>query len=39
MPEYDFAFHRLQRVKGEIQAVTHDRQMIEVAAETELEIR
>lgn len=39
MPSYDFAFHRLQRVKGKVQAVTHDRQMIEVATETELEIR
>ena len=36
---YDFALHRLQRVKGDIQAVTHDQAMIEVAAETELEIR
>ena len=36
---YNFALHRLQRVKGKIQAVTHDQEMIEVAAETELEIR
>ncbi len=36
---YDFALHRLQRVKGDIQAVTHDQGMIAVAAETELEIR
>ncbi len=36
---YDFALHRLQMVKGNIQVVTHDQKMIEVAAETELEIR
>lgn len=36
---YDFALHRLQMVKGEIQAVTHDQSMVEVAEKTELEIR
>lgn len=36
---YDFALHRLQMVKGEIQSVTHDQRMIEVAEKTELEIR
>jgi predicted ATP-dependent endonuclease of OLD family len=36
---YDFALHRLQIVKGEIQVVTHDQKMIEVAEKTELEIR
>jgi AAA15 family ATPase/GTPase len=35
----DFALHRLQKVKGEIQVVTHDQNMIEVASETDLEIR
>jgi hypothetical protein len=35
----DFALHRLQRVHGEIQAIAHDLQMIEVASETDLEIR
>jgi len=37
--QYDFALHRLQMVKGEIQVVTHDQRMIEVAEKTELEIR
>ncbi|MDX2040320.1 MAG: AAA family ATPase [Acidobacteriota bacterium] len=36
---YDFALHRLQMVKGEIQVVTHDQRMIEVAEKTDLEIR
>jgi AAA15 family ATPase/GTPase len=36
---YDFALHRLQMVKGEIQVVTHDQRMIEVAEKTEMEIR
>jgi AAA15 family ATPase/GTPase len=36
---YDFALHRLQMVKGEIQVVAHDQRMIEVAEKTELEIR
>ncbi len=35
----DFALHRFQKVKGEIQVVTHDQNMIEVASETDLEIR
>ncbi len=37
--QYEFALHRLQMVKGEIQVVTHDQRMIEVAEKTELEIR
>jgi AAA15 family ATPase/GTPase len=35
----DFALHRLQKIKGEIQVVTHDQEMIEVASESDLEIR
>jgi hypothetical protein len=38
-PDYDLAFHRLQRVEGEIQAVTHNQRMIDVALKTDLEIR
>ena len=37
--QYDFALHRLQLVKGEIQVVSHDQKMIEVAEKAELEIR
>ncbi len=37
--QYDFALHRLQLVKGEVQVVTHDQKMIEVAEKAELEIR
>ncbi|MEK7833488.1 MAG: AAA family ATPase [Acidobacteriota bacterium] len=36
---YNFALHRLQMVKGEVQVVTHDQRMIEVAEKTDLEIR
>jgi predicted ATP-dependent endonuclease of OLD family len=36
---YDLAIQRLQRVKGEIQVVAHDQEMVEVAEETGLEIR
>ena len=39
MPHYDFALHRLQRVKGEIQAVTHDEEMLDAAIESGLEVR
>lgn len=35
----DFALHRLQRVKGEIHVVTHNQEMIDVASESDLEIR
>jgi hypothetical protein len=38
-PEYDFALHRLQRVNGRIEAVTHSRQMLEVALKNRLEMR
>jgi hypothetical protein len=39
MPAYDFALHRLQRVKGRIEAVTHDRQMLDVAIKSGMEVR
>jgi len=38
-PAYDFALHRLQRVKGRIEAVTHDRQMLDVAIKSGMEVR
>jgi hypothetical protein len=38
-PAYDFALHRLQRVKGRIEAVTHDQQMLEVAIKSGMEVR
>ena len=39
MKDYDFALHRLQRVKGKIEAVTHDQGMLEVAIKSGLEVR
>jgi hypothetical protein len=39
MPKYNFALHRLQRVKGEVEAVTYDREMLETSVRTELEVR
>jgi hypothetical protein len=39
MPNYNFALHRLQRVKGKIEAVTHDMEMLEAAIKTGLEVR
>jgi hypothetical protein len=39
LPQYDFALHRLQRVKGRIEAVTHDQQMLEVAIKSGMEVR
>ena len=39
VPEYDFALHRLQRVKGQIEAVTHDRGMLDAAIKSGLEVR
>ncbi len=38
-PDYDFALHRLQRVNGKIEAITHDKEMLEAAFETGLEVR
>jgi len=38
-PNYDFALHRLQRVKGNIEAITHDKEMLEAAVKSGLEIR
>ena len=38
-PSYDFALHRLQRVKGRLEAVTHDQGMLEVALKSGLEVR
>jgi hypothetical protein len=38
-PGYDFALHRLQRVNGRIEAVTHDQGMLEVALKSGLEVR
>lgn len=37
--DYDFALHRLQRVKGQVEAVTYDREMLETSVRTELEVR
>jgi len=39
MPSYDFALHRLQRVNGRLEAVTHDQGMLEVALKSGLEVR
>jgi len=39
MPSYDFALHRLQRVHGRLEAVTHDQGMLEVALNSGLEVR
>lgn len=36
---YDLRWHRLQNVSGEIQAVSHDREMIEAALYSGVEIR
>jgi hypothetical protein len=36
---YDFRWHRLQNVRGEVQAVSHDREMIEAAIYSGVEIR
>jgi hypothetical protein len=38
-PNYDFSLHRLQFVKGNIEAVSHDRDMLETALKTGLEVR
>jgi AAA15 family ATPase/GTPase len=34
LPAYDFALHRLQRVNGQLQAVTHDQAMLEAALQS-----
>jgi len=39
MPDYDFALHRLQTVQGKVEVVTHDRQMLDVAIKSGLEVR
>lgn len=39
LPNYDFALHRIQRVKGKIEVVTHDKGMLEVALKSGLEVR
>lgn len=36
---YNFALHRLQRVNGQVEAVTYDREMLETSLRTELEVR
>lgn len=38
-PDYNFALHRLQRVKGQVEAVTYDRDMLDTSVRTELEVR
>ena len=38
-PSYDFALHRLQRVNGQLESVTHDQGMLEVALKSGLEVR
>jgi predicted ATP-dependent endonuclease of OLD family len=37
--DYDFALHRLERVKDDIQAITYDRAALEAAIQGELEVR
>ena len=37
--QYDFALHRLERVKDTIQAITYDQETIEAAIEMNLEVR
>jgi hypothetical protein len=37
--KYDFALHRLQRVKGTVEVVTHSREMLAVALNAPLEVR
>jgi predicted ATP-dependent endonuclease of OLD family len=39
LPSYDFALHRLQRVKDKLEVVTHDKGMLEVALKSGLEVR
>ena len=39
LPSYDFALHRIQRVKGKLEVVTHDKGMLEVALKSGLEVR
>lgn len=39
MPAYDFALHRLQLVKGRLEAITHDQEMLEVAINSGMEVR
>ena len=36
---YDFALHRLQWVRGKLEAVTHDREMLDAALDSEMEVR
>lgn len=36
---YDFALHRLERIDGEITAVTYNRETLEISREMELEVR
>jgi hypothetical protein len=38
-PDYDFALHRVQRVKGKLEVITHDKGMLEVAEKRGLEVR
>ena len=38
-PGYDFALHRIQRVKGNLEAVTHDSEMLDAAIKAGLEVR
>lgn len=37
--DYDFSLHRLQRVKDRIEVVSHDREMLDVAIKSGLEVR
>lgn len=39
MPSYDFALHRIQRVKGRSEAITHDQEMLETAIKAGMEVR
>lgn len=38
-PDYNFALHRLQRVDGKIEAITHDKEMMKAALSAGLEVR
>ena len=36
---YDFALHRLERIDGEIQAFTYDRETLDAVDQLEMEVR
>ena len=38
-PEYDFAYHRLERVDGDIRAVTYEKDRLDGADDRNFEVR